>query len=93
MENVTLVSESTPTWKNIKDGVSFLKSATAEEALKFANLNFEVVKMPLQTQDSNLFVPDHFATVRTDNNSVLGVVGKDYKVIQNNEAFSFLILL
>ena len=34
-------------------------------------------------------VPDFFATIRTDNESVLGVVGKDYEVVQNTDAFSF----
>ncbi|WP_143307250.1 DUF932 domain-containing protein [Chitinophaga vietnamensis] len=34
-------------------------------------------------------VPNYYATVRTDNEAVLGVVGKDYKVVQNTDAFSF----
>lgn len=34
-------------------------------------------------------VPNYSATVRTDNDVVLGVVGKDYHVVQNVDAFSF----
>lgn len=34
-------------------------------------------------------IPDHYATVRIDNQAVLGVVGKEYKIVQNREAFSF----
>ncbi|NVM62121.1 hypothetical protein FHW88_000397 [Mucilaginibacter sp. SG538B] len=34
-------------------------------------------------------VPDFFATVRTDTEQPLGVVGKDYEVVQNVDAFSF----
>src|SRR4029078_12937945 len=34
-------------------------------------------------------VPNYFATVRTDTDQVLGVVGKDYEVVQNRDAFSF----
>jgi phage/plasmid-like protein (TIGR03299 family) len=34
-------------------------------------------------------VPNFYATVRTDNNAVLGVVGKDYEVVQNVNAFEF----
>jgi phage/plasmid-like protein (TIGR03299 family) len=34
-------------------------------------------------------VPHYFATVRNDNNAVLGVVGKDYQVVQNMDAFAF----
>ena len=76
---------------------------TSEEAIKHAGLDYEVVKSPLftkgssliETQDglklgsSDLDVPDYFANIRTDNNAVLGVVGKDYHIVQNCEAFSF----
>lgn len=34
-------------------------------------------------------VPNYFATIRTDTEQVLGVVGKDYEVVQNVDAFSF----
>jgi len=34
-------------------------------------------------------VPNYYATVRTDTNEVLGVVGKDYEVVQNVNAFAF----
>lgn len=37
-----------------------------------------------------LQVPDKFATVRTDNNQPLGIVGSRYEVIQNSEAFDFI---
>lgn len=76
---------------------------TSEEAIKFADLDYEVVKSPLFTKGSTLIetedglklgssdldVPDYFANIRTDNNAVLGVVGKDYHIVQNCEAFSF----
>ncbi|MFV8367801.1 DUF932 domain-containing protein [Flavobacterium sp. XS1P27] len=76
---------------------------TSEEAIKFAGLDYEVVKSPLftkgsgiiQTADSieigsnELEVPNYFANIRTDNNAVLGVVGKDYHIVQNREAFNF----
>jgi phage/plasmid-like protein (TIGR03299 family) len=74
---------------------------TSAEALQFAGLNFSVVKRKLFTYDNeNSFgnsdtvtpkieVPNYFATVRTDTEQVLGVVGKDYAVVQNVDAFSF----
>ncbi|KQS36821.1 DUF932 domain-containing protein [Pedobacter sp. Leaf194] len=37
----------------------------------------------------DISIPSHSATVRTDNDAVLGVVGKDYHVVQNTDAFSF----
>lgn len=74
---------------------------TSAEAIQFAGLDYRVEKRRLFTFDSrNSFgnantiqptveVPSHFATVRTDNDAVLGVVGKDYQVVQNRDAFSF----
>jgi phage/plasmid-like protein (TIGR03299 family) len=37
----------------------------------------------------DIAVPNYSATVRTDNDVVLGVVGKDYHVVQNTDSFSF----
>jgi phage/plasmid-like protein (TIGR03299 family) len=68
---------------------------TSAEALKFAGLDYSVEKWPLTAYDPNgliideQYVPNHFATVRTDNHAVLGVVGKDYEVVQNVNAFEF----
>jgi phage/plasmid-like protein (TIGR03299 family) len=76
---------------------------TSAQAIKHAGLDYEVVKSPLYTKTSNIIdptdnleigdnevnVPNYFATIRTDNNAVLGVVGKDYHIVQNREAFSF----
>ncbi|WP_339655799.1 DUF932 domain-containing protein [Flavobacterium frigidarium] len=76
---------------------------TSAEAIKHAGLDYEVTKSPLYTKASNIInptenleignnevnVPNYFATIRTDNNTVLGVVGKDYHIVQNREAFSF----
>jgi phage/plasmid-like protein (TIGR03299 family) len=76
---------------------------TSEEAIKHAGLDYEVARSPLFTQGSGIIetvngiemgsseleVPNYFANVRTDNNAVLGVVGKDYHIVQNREAFSF----
>lgn len=76
---------------------------TSEEAIKQAGLDYEVVKSPLfttsagsienahliTTDQNKLEVPNYFANIRTDNNAVLGVVGKDYHIVQNREAFNF----
>ena len=39
--------------------------------------------------ESRIDVPNFYATVRTDNEAVLGVVGREYEVVQNTDAFSF----
>lgn len=76
---------------------------TSSEAITFAGLDYTVEKRPLFTNgltnelseiipadgQSKIDVPDYYATVRTDNNAVLGVVGKDYQVVQNTAAFAF----
>jgi phage/plasmid-like protein (TIGR03299 family) len=76
---------------------------TSAEAIKHAGLDYEVIKSPLYTKTSNIIdptdnlelrnnevnVPNYFTTIRTDNNNVLGVVGKEYHIVQNREAFSF----
>ena len=75
----------------------------SREALQFAGLDFIVEKRSLFTygddsnpemdndiiMESRIDVPNHYATVRTDTDEVLGVVGKDYSIVQNVDAFSF----
>jgi len=76
---------------------------TSAEAIQHACLDYTVEKRPLFTYDTanytgntgdgiiipEIEVPDFFATVRTDTEQPLGVVGKDYEVIQNVDTFSF----
>lgn len=76
---------------------------TSAEALKFAGLDYTVEKRKLFTFDNEnqngnpdadiiipeIEVPNFFATLRTDTEQVLGVVGKDYEVVQNVDAFNF----
>jgi len=78
---------------------------TSAEAMHFAGLDFTVEKRKLFTYDSEnqntdpdeelsviipeIEVPGHFATVRTDTDLPLGVVGRDYQIVQNRDAFSF----
>ncbi len=66
---------------------------TSEEAIKLANLDYEVVKTPihpiLQSGEYGEAIPDRFATIRTDNNDYLGQVGNRYEIIQNKDAFTF----
>jgi hypothetical protein len=76
---------------------------TSSEAIQHAGLDYIVEKRPLFTYDtanhlgegsddimiSEISVPNFFATVRADTEQVLGVVGNDYEVVQNRDAFSF----
>lgn len=89
-------------WHNL--GTVIEDYPTSAEALKFAGLNYAVEKRPLYTLDNMNFdlltalandiepkvpVPNYYANVRTDTEEVLGVVGKDYQIVQNTDAFSF----
>ncbi len=76
---------------------------TSAEAIKYAGLDYTVEKRPLFTFDNEnhraeeetelkiaeVEIPNFFATIRTDNEIPLGVVGKDYEIVQNVDAFSF----
>jgi len=66
---------------------------TSREAIAHAGLDYEVVKAPLFAKGSepaiDFAVPDQYATMRTDTNAIFGVVGKDYQIVQNADAFAF----
>jgi phage/plasmid-like protein (TIGR03299 family) len=71
---------------------------TSAEALQFAGLDYEVTKENLYTanynsdgqlMDNTNNVKTHFATMRKDTGAILGIVGKDYEIVQNKDAFAF----
>jgi phage/plasmid-like protein (TIGR03299 family) len=88
-------------WHNLGQVID--RYPTSSEAIQFAGLDYIVEKRPLFTYDTEnhigdpdsdiiipeIEVPNYYATVRADTEQVLGVVGNDYEVIQNREAFSF----
>jgi len=88
-------------WHNL--GQLIDRYPTSAEAIQFAGLDYIVEKRPLftyntenHTADSEMditipeiSVPNYFATVRADTEQVLGVVGNDYEVVQNRDAFTF----
>lgn len=85
-------------------GVNVQNASSLETAINVSGLNFNVNKQPLQftTQvpqplgDQIVLVdvphpyPNQYATVRTDTLEPLGIVSKDYQILQNIEAFDFL---
>ena len=65
---------------------------TAVAALQEGGLDWGVSKVPLYAQlpdGGEVEVPDKFGIMRDTDNRVLGVVGKQYRPLQNKEAFSF----
>lgn len=80
-------------WEDM--GITLENVSTLESALKISGLGFEVRKLPLfhgdfETGYRMTQIPEFFATVRNDNNQTLGIVGKDYQILQNSDAFKFL---
>lgn len=65
----------------------------SEDAIKTAGLDWEVEKRPIyvQSTDGTMVPPKEWvATVRKDNETVLGIVGPKYLPLQNKEAFQFM---
>jgi phage/plasmid-like protein (TIGR03299 family) len=76
---------------------------SSSEAIQQAGLDYTVEKWPLYAgsdpvristtgsifENQLIKVPHYFACVRTDNSAPLGVVGKDYQIVQNQDAFTF----
>lgn len=84
-----------PAWHSL--GVVTPNALTADEALATAQLDWTVIKEPVQTTVltdegvSTLMLPDKYVTVRQHPKtgvSALGVVGSFYEVVQNSDAFA-----
>lgn len=83
-----------PPWHKL--GTALVKPATAAEAIRAAQLDWTVIKAPLQCELEHrlLPVPNRFAVVRSDlpddaPRPILGIVGNQYTPLQNRDAFSW----
>ena len=67
------------------------KAMTSEEAIKLANLDYQVEKAKVTFEANNQpnVIDGYYATYRTDNNQYLGMVKSRYEIVQNTEAFGF----
>ena len=63
-------------------------SETVNAILDATHTNWEVIKTPstFDFKGETKVYPDKFANVRSDNGEPLGLVGKDYTILQNREA-------
>ena len=82
----------TPAWHRL--GKTIEQAATSADAINLAGLNWHVGQWPINATDPTSWhtasAHDHVANVRTDTRSILGIVGKDYNVFQNVDAFDFM---
>lgn len=77
-------------WHNL--GLVLDKCPTSAEAMHLAGLNYEVEKVPIFCNPQifpSVAIPDKYATYRTDNGNVFGIVGDRYSIVQNKDAFTF----
>lgn len=69
-------------------GTRVMEAPASKDALRLAGLDWKVLQEPVYTQSEEL-IKGYKANVRDSDRKVLGVVTDRYKVIQNEEAFSF----
>lgn len=91
----TMYSAVETPWHRI--GTVTTQAVNSKQALKLAGLDWTVSQRPIVTftEDNDteghlIDVPDVFANVRDSDNTVLGVVGDRYQVVQNQQCFDFL---
>lgn len=70
-------------------GTAVPQAVTASEAIEAAHLGWKVETRPIRV-DGDGIIEGYAATVRTDTNTALGVVGDKWRPIQNVDAFAFM---
>lgn len=83
----TTTSTRIATWNKI--GTDIREANSVKEALQISGMDYEVVKAPIYLSNGKR-IPDQFATKKKGTDEVFGIVGKDYTIVQNEEAFSFV---
>lgn len=77
-------------------GYAAVDAMNSTAALKLSGLDWGVVKAPISAtitidgKRTTKRIEDKFATVRVSDGAILGIVAKDYKLLQNAEAFEIL---
>lgn len=91
----TMYSAVETPWHRI--GTVTTEAVSSKQALKLAGLDWTVSTRPVvtfdranETEGNFIDIPDTFATVRDSDDTVLGVVGDRYQVVQNRQCFDFL---
>jgi phage/plasmid-like protein (TIGR03299 family) len=82
--SVMVVGESA--WHQLGQNVQ--EAQTSEQAIQLGGLDYVVEKRTLTAEGLSKPLRE-VATVRTDTNQYLGIVGRNYHIIQNRDAFQF----
>lgn len=95
----SFASHSEKAWHGLGQIVE--NAMTAEEAIKLANLDYEVERTSIhfntnveEGEDGIIYkesndIQGHFATYRKDTKDFLGLVKSRYEIVQNKDAFAF----
>jgi len=89
--NVEMAYAGQTPWHRLGTKVKGLM--TSKEALEAAHLEWSVTKelvYQLMSNGSYRAIPSKYATIRSDNELPLGVVGSKYTVLDNVDAFTFM---
>ena len=79
-----------PAWHRL--GTVVENAVKSIDAIKLAHLDYKVDIKPAEINIGGIYhpVPNAHATYRTDTNDVFGIVGNQYTIVQNKEAFDFI---
>lgn len=86
VESMFYVGREVP-WHGL--GTQVETAPTSKDALVYAGLDWGVEQRNIYDAVSGRMIPGYYANTRTSDDSVLGVVGNRYKIVQNVEAFEF----
>lgn len=88
LENDTMFSVKERPWHGL--GTVVENAPSIKEAIKLAGLDWEISLRNIMTNDgNNISIDNYRAVVKNETNEVLGIVGNQYKPLQNLEAFEF----
>lgn len=88
LENDTMFSVKERPWHGL--GTVVENAPSIKEAIKLAGLDWNVQLRPLCTNENeSIAITSHQAVVKEGTTNVLGIVGNQYKPLQNSEAFEF----
>lgn len=79
-------------WHGLGTSFSEGQKLTASKAIKEAGMDWDVWLRKIHVEIAegcNACMSNHYATVRSSDNAILGVVGKDYEPLQNKDAFKW----
>ena len=85
-ENDTMFSVKEKPWHKL--GTVVETAPTVQEAIRLAGLDWQV-ELEKVWSNSGIEMTDYQAVVRQDTHTALGIVGTNYKPLQNTEAFNW----